>query len=239
MKQRSIALLGLALAVITLLAGTSYFLIQQLQRQNANDPQIQIAQDAATAFNAGQPVPTMDQAGSQIDIGKSLSTFIVIYNSTGTAVFSTGLLNKAVPAPPSSVLAWVKAHGEDRITWQPTKDVRIAAVLTPYSSGGDSGTVLVGRSLKEVEKRDSTLLMQVSIAWAIMMILTILGTIYISMFPFGSSSKPKMEHAMNPPYSAPVVHHEKPAEPTTMHDHHSHDPQGRENDSDHTHTPQA
>ena len=246
MKQRPIALLGLALAVITLLAGLSYFLCQQLQRQNANDPQIQIAEDASEAFTAGQPVPTMDQAGSQIDIAKSLSTFIIIYNATGTAVFSTGLLNNAVPAPPNGIFDWVKAHGQDRVTWQPTKDVRIAAVLMPYSASGQSGTVLVGRSLREVEKRDNMLLLQVAIGWAILMILTILGTIYISMFSAISSPfKPRENRPMPPTPPTPahpehVTHHDATAAPIITHDHSSHEHMEHrpEHHAEHTDTPQ-
>jgi hypothetical protein len=260
MKQRSIALLGLAIAVITLLAGFSYFLCQQLQRQDANDPQIQIAEDAAAAFSSGQPVPTMDQAGSQIDIAKSLSTFIIIYNATGTAVFSTGQLNNAVPIPPKSIFDWVKARGEDRVTWQPTTGVRLAAVLTPYSSSGESGTVLVGRSLREVEKRDTMLLMQFAIAWAILMILAVLGAIFISVFPFGSSPmkfkhdrpvppirpEPRPEARHQEPHQEPhhdlhhEPHHDLHAHPASMHEHshqisHEHQHQDHEN---HVNSPQ-
>jgi hypothetical protein len=245
MKQRLLALLGLALAVITILAGLSYFLIQQLQRQDANDPQIQIAEDAAAAFNAGQPVPSMDQAGSQIDIEKSLSTFIIIYDATGTAVFSTGLIHNTVPTPPASVFSWVKAHGEDQLTWQPATSVRIAAVLTPYNSTGQSGTILVGRSLREVEHRGSILLMQVIVAWAILMIVTILGTVYISLFAFGMSPfafkkpSPHMPAVSMPPRQPEhEMHHEAHA-PIAMHDHaaHEHSEHHHEHREDHTDTP--
>jgi len=233
MKQRSIALLGLALAVITVFAGLTYFLCQQLQRQNANDPQIQIAEDASSAFNAGQPVPTMDQAGSQIDIAKSLSTFIIIYNATGTAVFSTGLLDNAVPVPPSGVFDWVKAHGQNRVTWEPTKGLRVAAVLMPYSSSGESGTILVGRSLREIESRNRSLLTQVAIGWAIMMILTILGAMYIFIFQSGSSPFKKKES--QPEHTE---HHPIPPAPMAMHDHSSHEQADHEH-RDHTNAPQA
>ena len=61
---------------------------------------------------------------------------------------------------PAGVLDYVKANGEDRITFQPQPGVRIAAVIVPVS-GAKPGFVLAGRSLREVENRIDQLNLQV------------------------------------------------------------------------------
>ena len=47
------------------------------------------------------------------------------------------------------------------MTWQPQSGVRVAQVSVPWSGG----TVLAGRSLREVERRIDQLLLLVAAAW--------------------------------------------------------------------------
>jgi hypothetical protein len=54
--------------------------------------------------------------------------------------------------PPAGVLDAAKANGEDRATWQPRADTRIAAVVAAVK-GGPGGYVIAGRSLQAVEER--------------------------------------------------------------------------------------
>ena len=60
--------------------------------------------------------------------------------------------HKEIPRPPHGVLEYVRDHGEERVTWQPERRVRIAAVVVRYEGKG-SGFVLAGRSLREIEGR--------------------------------------------------------------------------------------
>ena len=155
--------IGLA-ALSTILLGTTYAAVQQNYRQNANDPQIQIAEDAATALSDGA-TPASLLPSTQIDIARSLAPFIVVYDTDGTPVVTSGTLNGIAPSIPAGVFNYTRQHGEDRFTWQPQKGVRDAVVVASYKSKDSNGFVMAGRSLREVEQRESGLSIMVGLAW--------------------------------------------------------------------------
>ncbi len=140
----------LGVAILKVIFLTGYVLVQQSQRSAANDPQIALAEDTAMAINAGN-TPTL--AAGSIDIKNSLSPFVIIYDQNRQVVTSSGSLDGTAPTPPVGVFAYANAHGEDRVTWQPQTGVRIASVIKPT----DSGFVLAGRSLHEVEQRETVM----------------------------------------------------------------------------------
>ena len=154
---------------------TIYAAVQQDLRQNANDPQIQIAEHAAVALESGQQIPSLDVS---VDIGKSLSPFVIIYDEFGKVLTSNGVLDDKVPVPPLGVLENAKIKGENRVTWQPSINVRIAAVVTHFS-GKQSGFVLAGRSLREVEKREDQTFKFAAAGWLLsVFVLTIAFAIF-------------------------------------------------------------
>jgi len=59
------------------------------------------------------------------------------------------------------VLSSTKNGSENWVTWQPRGGVRIAAVVVK----SQGGYVLAGRSLREVEKRETNALYQVMAGW--------------------------------------------------------------------------
>lgn len=128
----------------------SYATVQQSLRQGANDPQIQMAEDAAEALNQGASASSVIPKET-VDIGKSLSPFIVLYDNNGEPTASSGLLFGQMPIYPKGALDSATRSGENRVTWQPSSNVRIASVVVPYKGG----FVMAGRSLREVEKRES------------------------------------------------------------------------------------
>ena len=69
-------------ATITLLCGLIYVTLQQAYRSNANDPQIQLAEDAAQALAAGQS-PESLLPEQQVDIARSLAPYMMIFNAQG------------------------------------------------------------------------------------------------------------------------------------------------------------
>jgi hypothetical protein len=138
--------------VITAMCGLMYLTVQQLLRQGANDPQIQMAEDAAVALSGGAAVDSILPA-NQVDLSKSIAPFLVIYSRTGVPVASSGLLDGQMPYIPLGIFDYVQKNGQDRVTWQPEANVRIAAVVVEYS-GDEPGFVLAGRSLREAEARD-------------------------------------------------------------------------------------
>ena len=146
----------LPFAVISI--GTAFLVyatVQQNYRQSANDPQIQMAEDTARELSQGRDPKSFAPAGkSEVGIVHSLAPFIIIYDENGTPISSTGALHEIIPAPPKGVFEYVKKYSENRLTWQPEPDVRIASVIVKYENGEKIGYVLAGRSLREIEIRE-------------------------------------------------------------------------------------
>jgi hypothetical protein len=140
----------LPIAVVTIgLCGLIYLTVQQSLRLGANDPQIQMAEDAAAALAQSQSADSLLPA-SKVDIAQSQASFMIIYDDIGTAIASSLMLHGRIPDLPVGVLDYVRANGEDRVTWQPEEGVRIAAVVVRYE-GTQSGFMLAGRNLREAQ----------------------------------------------------------------------------------------
>jgi hypothetical protein len=172
--------------------GAVYLALQQSYRTNANDPQVQIAQDLVNNIAAGEDASSLNQS-PKIDIGKSLSTFVIVYNKDKQIIANTATLGKNTPAPPKEVLNEIGKKKnylgqsqdpyENRFTWQPQKGVRLAVVIAK----GENSYVLVGRNLREVENRIANL----TITLGLIMVLTLITSLGIS-FALGllASRKP-------------------------------------------------
>ena len=150
------------IAVITCIMGSSYVAVQQVLRQSANDPQIQLAEDLTMQLSqGGSPLTLMPK--TQVNIAQSLAPFYILYDESGNAVTSTGILDGSMPSLPAGVFETTRDRAQDTVTWQPRQDVRIAAVIEHVTP--DKGFVLVGRSLREVEQREDDLLTVFLVAW--------------------------------------------------------------------------
>jgi hypothetical protein len=149
--------------VATALCALAYFSVQQVWRQSANDPQIQIARDGARMLGNGAAVESVVPS-TAVDISESLAPFVAVFDDSGTVVASSGRLHGQARTPPAGVLANVRTSGEERVTWQPEPGIRIASVTVRYS-GAHSGFVLAGRSLRESERRTKQFSTLVGIAW--------------------------------------------------------------------------
>lgn len=144
---RWVPLAGVVAALALLNAVTA----QQLLRAGADEPQVQLAHDAAAALASGNDAQVA-LGSAPVDVTTSLAPFVIVYRPNGEVAFSTARLNGQTPGLPGGVLAEVATRGEARFTWQPSPTVRIAAVVVPIGDGAQ-GDVLVGRSLAEVEAR--------------------------------------------------------------------------------------
>src|SRR5207248_6289942 len=133
---------------LTGLSGLVYASVQQDLRQGANDPQIQMAEDAASALDRGGAVASVLPA-VDVDLSRSLLPFVIVFDKTDQVVASSATLHGDSPPFPASVLQ--NARGQDRVTWQPEAGVRSAVVVQPWRDG----YVVVGRSLRLVEERES------------------------------------------------------------------------------------
>ena len=142
---------GVAL-VITIINGSIYGVSQQQQRSSADFPQVQLAQDAASALNSG--VQKLSVTQGKVDMANSLASFVNVYDQDGNVVAGSGLLDGQVPKPPIGVLKAAKGKAYSRVTWEPKTGVRIAAV----TSASDKYYVLSGRSMKFAEANVTTTL---------------------------------------------------------------------------------
>lgn len=151
-------ILWLPLGLVALiLCGFVNLAVQQNYRMSANDPQIQVAEDIASAVSSGNATPDQIVSPNPTqDLANTLSSFLIIYTATGTPIGSSVVLDGKIPSMPAGVSDYVNLHGEDRITWQPKPGVREAVVVTKFG-GATPGFALVGRSLKEIEIRESNL----------------------------------------------------------------------------------
>ncbi len=139
---------------------------QQIIRQGANDPQIQITEDMTADLINGTPV--LDSANRKpINIADSLSSFTATFDQDGNIISSDYVLNDKEVFPPKGVFDYARTHGEDRVTWQPEKGVRTAIVVKYYKSENRSGYVLAGRSMKETEKRTGLIYNLLLIGWLV------------------------------------------------------------------------
>ena len=163
----------LPLAVLaTLCCGLVYATDQQNLRSGANDPQIQMVNDAASALDAGAAPSTLVTV-SRIDVARSLAPFLVIFDSSGKVLATDGELDDHDPIPPAGVLTSAAKNPPDIVTWQPGNGVRIAAVVVPWQSG----TVLAGRSLAQVEVREKNALLIAIAAWLAMLVALALASL--------------------------------------------------------------
>jgi hypothetical protein len=136
--------------VIVGVAGLVYVAVQQSYRTSANDPQIQLAQDARTALQNGA-TPASLVTAHQVDLATSLSPYMIIYDAQGNVVASSATLNGTSPSVPPGVLTSAKNRDVNLVTWQPVSGVRSAVAVVAYPNG----YVLAGRSLKYIEERES------------------------------------------------------------------------------------
>jgi len=157
---------------ITALCLLVYASVQQNYRQSANDPQIQISEDLANNLNNGKNIDLL-VSKEKIDISKSLAIYVMVFDNNGNVLSSSAILEGKDPKVPVGVLSYAKKYNQDRLTWQPKENVRSAIVVTKYNSG----YVLVGRSIREIEKREDQIFVQAELIWVGTMLATLIAVL--------------------------------------------------------------
>ncbi len=137
-----------AAAILVVIFGTMYGVVQQATRQGANSPQIQIAEDVGSALSQGAKPETF--TSGRVDMAASLAPFVIIYDQNGKVVSGSGYLGEQVPVAPVGVLRAANGQEYHAVTWEPEPNVRVAAVTV----AAGKYYVLSGRSLREVEKNE-------------------------------------------------------------------------------------
>ena len=144
---------GAVVIVLTIIFGTAYGIGQQILRLSANDPQIQLAHEVAAQLNDGAKIENVVGA-YKVNMSQSLATFVIVYDQNGTPVGGTGYLDGTRAKAPIGVLKAADKQSDNRVTWQPKDNVRIASVTVK----ANNYYVLAGRSLREVEAREQKIL---------------------------------------------------------------------------------
>jgi hypothetical protein len=173
---------------VTGLCGILYVSVQQSFRQNLDDPQIQIAEDAAQALEVGELPAAVVPRTPPVDLRDSLSSWVAVYDSSRKPLESSGVLDNAPPVPPEGTFnssTWTASKTyvipfgkETRFTWQAAPDVRQATVLIVLDkSAGSAKYIAVGRNMREIESRITDVGDKIFIAW-----LVILAVLFVSSF---------------------------------------------------------
>lgn len=174
-----------ALAV-TGMCGILYVSMQQSFRQNLNDPQIQMAEDAANALERGSAlvdlVPTQ-----KVLVDQSLAPFLIIYDTEGNPIAGNGYLHDQLVNVPLGVFENAKAWGENRRTLEPVSGVRIASVVVPFVGREANGYVLAGRTMREIESRIADVGIKIFFAWAVILSALLVASIAISFLLWRSN----------------------------------------------------
>ena len=164
-----------AAAAATIAALFVYAGVQQTYRTGGDDPQLQLASDAAGALRAGVAVDSVIPTAT-VDVATALGVFVVAYDAANRPIAGSGRLEGVLPTPPPGVLALARLNGSHRVTWRPRPDVRLAAVVQRVDDGSGR-VVLAARSLREVEERTSRLLVMTAMAWGALMLASVLAAL--------------------------------------------------------------
>jgi hypothetical protein len=151
---------------ISLISLMVYGTMQQTLRQGINSVPVQLATDAVNKLESGVsaksvPIP------ANIEISKSFSPFVMIFDQNKKVLVSSAMLNGATPVIPQGIFDNVAKSGQGRVTWQPQPGVREAIVVDSYSADGAKGYVVAGTSLKESEAVTDKVGRDIFIGWII------------------------------------------------------------------------
>jgi hypothetical protein len=148
----------------SLVAGTIVFVEHWQLRTEANDPQVQMAEDAARQLAAGAKASAVVPRGEVVPIESSLAPWLAVYDAKGAPLLSSGSYAGTAPQLPGGVFGSARKPGGHRLSWQPRPGVRQALVVVAVP---DAGYVVAGRSLREVEARKQQVLELVLLAWLV------------------------------------------------------------------------
>jgi hypothetical protein len=154
-----------AAAVATVGAGLVYGEAQHALRSSANDPQIQMAEDAASRLDAGA-APAAVVPSDRVELATSLASYLIVFDRSGHVLASSATVHGRPPDFPEGVFANVSAARVTTVTWQTSTGERSATAVAAYSGG----YVVAGRSLREVETRDTDSLLLAIAGWLAMLI---------------------------------------------------------------------
>jgi ABC-type amino acid transport system permease subunit len=164
LAMKRYALLTTAAAVVSILFGTMYGMVQQSIRLSAYDQPRQAIDAYVANRNASESNFT------RINLAADSNVFVIAYDSNGRATGGDGYLNGKLGVVPFGVLQHARAGHENTITWQPQAGVRLAVVVAKDGTN----YILAGQSLKSYEDRIGQVGQVAFFGW--LLTLLVLGT---------------------------------------------------------------
>lgn len=164
MGQRRLAVAGTIAIVLATTAVAALLVAYEVIRQPANHPQVDLADAAVARLNTGAD-PSKVVPADRVEIG-SPDPYLMVLDPGGAVLATSAYLNGNAVAPPSGVLDYARAHGDDRVTWQPAPEVRSAIVVEAFHGG----FVVAGRTLSDTENLEGSLVRLFIAAWLVIAI---------------------------------------------------------------------
>lgn len=145
-------------------------------RSSADDPQVQMVEEAVASLDAGAAPAAVVPAGP-VDMASSLRPYLVVFDRSGREVSGSVRLHGRAPEFPASVFSGLEGSAQDRITWQPEPGVRSAVVVEAWRGG----YVLAGRSLRLTEEREQNVELSAAAGWLGTLALTALAATLVGV----------------------------------------------------------
>lgn len=155
-----LAIVGAATIIIM----ASYVFAYQSARSAANElPRIISSAVERQLKSGAAPADTVPPSDTNL---RDLSNGFVIITDEKAQILTTSAKLDGKPAmPPTSSFVLAKKHGQNELTWQPTKGLRLATLIKPYENGDVKLFIVSGQSLAETEKRLSSFIAVAILAW--------------------------------------------------------------------------
>lgn len=119
-----------------------------------------MAEDAAARLDKGaDPQDVLPPAN--VDLPASLAPYLLVFDERGRLLASSVTVDGRQPDYPAGVFTNVPRGGAEKVTWQAASGERSATVAVRY----DHGYVVAGRSLREVEERETNAELIAAAGW--------------------------------------------------------------------------
>jgi hypothetical protein len=176
--------------IVTALFACLYLVMQQIERQGADDAPARLASQVASQVS-GSGAGADGSTADTVDIAVSDAAFFVVYDSANRPVSGTGHLHGALATIPAGVLDQARRTGTNHITWQTADGRRFATV---ERRSGDT-IVLGGQSLAPTEGRIDQLGLLILVAWACVLAVVVVAFVVERLTPGASAPARRAEAA--------------------------------------------
>jgi hypothetical protein len=178
--------------IVTGLFASLYLVMQQVERQGADDAPWRLASQLASQLPGSEGNAAGDSgAGSSadaVDLAVSDAQFFVIYDEADRPVSGTGRLDGTLATVPAGVVDQARRAGTNHVTWQTSDGRRFATV---EQRAGDT-VVLAGQSLEPTEARIDQIGLLILVAWAcVLAVVAVAFVIERLSIPPSSPVKPR------------------------------------------------